>query len=49
MNKVASKLNWNRMLGFEQIADTRFAAPAESARLGAKVGGKVDMKVGIKA
>jgi hypothetical protein len=32
------------MLGFEQIADARSAA-MDSAKLGAKIGGKTDIKV----
>jgi hypothetical protein len=40
MTKLATKLNRTRMLGFEQIADTRFTSIDTSAKLGAKVGGK---------
>ncbi len=45
MNKISSKLDWNRMLGFEQVADTRLAA---SAKLGAKVGDKGGATIGAK-
>ena len=43
MNKIASKLDWTRMLGFEQIADTR-----ATAKVGNKVGVKVGVKLGVK-
>jgi hypothetical protein len=42
---MSSKLDWNRMLGFEQVADTRLAA---SAKLGAKVGDKGGATIGAK-
>jgi hypothetical protein len=41
--KLASKLDWGRMLGFEQIIEVR-----ESASLGPKVGTKTGQKVGNK-
>jgi hypothetical protein len=44
---MSSKLDWTRMLGFEQIADTRNADKA-NARLDAKVGNKVGGKIGTK-
>lgn len=47
MNKISSKLDWNRMLGFEQVADTR-AALEQDGKLGAKVGGKAGLKLGAK-
>ena len=40
---ISAKLDWNRMLGFEQITEAR-----ESKGLGAKVGQKVGQKVGVK-
>jgi hypothetical protein len=43
----SSKLDWTRMLGFEQIADTRVADQGD-AKLHAKVGQKVGQKVGSK-
>jgi hypothetical protein len=45
--RLAAKLDWNRMLGFEQIADARQAMRDESA-FGPKVGLKAGVKVGIK-
>ena len=45
MKKLSSKLDWNRMLGFEQIAGER----SQTAKLEAKVGIKpVDMRIGAK-
>lgn len=59
MNKPASKLDWNRMLGFEQITEMRQSRPNEplapkvgvktGVKLGTKIGGKIGLKVGIKA
>lgn len=49
VNKISSKLDWNRMLGFEQVAANRVAAQEESAKLGAKVGVKLGVKLGVKA
>ena len=46
VNKIASKLDWNRMLGFEQVAANRLAVQEESAKLGAKVGAKIGDKGG---
>jgi hypothetical protein len=48
MNRIASKLDWTRMLGFEQIADSRIAAQDRNAKLDPKVGIKVGLKVGVK-
>lgn len=47
MQKLSSKLDWTRMLGFEQIADTRNVVQ-EGAKLDAKVGLKVGVKLGTK-
>ena len=44
MQGIGSKLDWSRMLGFEQVADRR----TTNAKLGAKVGGKVGSKAGLK-
>ena len=38
-----SKLDWSRMLGFEQVIDRR-SNKREGARLGAKIGGKPGLK-----
>jgi hypothetical protein len=46
MDKISAKLDWNRMLGFEQVAEDR--AALRDGRVGAKVGGKVGVKVGVK-
>jgi hypothetical protein len=48
VQKLSSKLDWTRMLGFEQIAETRDAVQ-EGAKLDAKVGLKVGVKLGVKA
>ena len=48
MQKIASKLDWTRMLGFEQIADNRAAAQDRNSRIDAKVGGKIGSKPGLK-
>ena len=48
MNKLASKLDWTRMLGFEQVADARSALAETNGKLGAKVGGKIGDKLGLK-
>jgi hypothetical protein len=46
---IATKLDWNRMLGFEQVPEARQAIRDESAApLGAKVGEKLGDKVGLK-
>lgn len=47
MRSISAKLDWNRMLGFEQIAGDR-AALRNSGKLDAKVGVKVGVKVGAK-
>jgi hypothetical protein len=43
---ISSKLDWSRMLGFEQVAAERTV----NAKLGSKVGGKpaISAKVGVK-
>jgi hypothetical protein len=39
--KLADRLDWNAMLGFEQVVDSRESLGSDgSERLGAKVGGK---------
>ena len=43
MQGIGSKLNWSRMLGFEQVTDQR-STRREGARLGAKIGGKGGLK-----
>ena len=54
MKKEASKLDWNRMLGFEQITDVRKLAgtdplgPKIGSKIGGKVGNKIGQKVGLK-
>lgn len=51
MQGVTSKLDWSRMLGFEQIADDRAAGkldPRNAAKVGGKPGIKSGIKVGIK-
>ncbi len=46
---LSAQLDWNNLLGFEQIAGERDAIRREiSGRLGAKVGNKVGEKVGVK-
>ena len=47
MQRISERLDWNRMLGFEQIAAERTAL-REGNRLDAKVGVKVGVKVGAK-
>lgn len=43
--KLADRLDWNGMLGFEQVVDSRESLRSESSeRLGAKVGGKPGVK-----
>ena len=43
--KLADRLDWNEMLGFEQVVDNRESLRSEgSERLGAKVGGKPGIK-----
>jgi hypothetical protein len=46
MKKAGSKLDWNKMLGFEQITDIRQASNSE--QLGPKVGVKTGIKLGTK-
>ncbi|MEO7635005.1 MAG: hypothetical protein ABIS38_05095 [Sphingomicrobium sp.] len=53
MDNPTTKLDWTRMLGFEQIADGRGATgQAQRAPLEAKVGGKptptIDARIGAK-
>lgn len=48
MQGISAKLDWTRMLGFEQIAADR-SALAKSEKLDAKVGAKVGAKLGAKA
>ena len=39
--KLADRLDWNAMLGFEQVVDSRESLGSDGGeRLGAKVGGK---------
>jgi hypothetical protein len=45
---ISAKIDWNRMLGFEQISEARESVRDDSARLAAKVGNKVGEKVGLK-
>ena len=44
-SSVSKKLDWNRLLGFEQVAGERSAI---GGRIGGKVGEKVGEKVGTK-
>ncbi len=49
--KLASKLDWNRLLGFEQIVETRDSialAPKVGTKTGLKLGQKTGNKVGLK-
>ena len=46
---MSAKLDWNQMLGFEQIPEVRDVIRAESSTLGAKVGQKTGTKAGLKA
>lgn len=48
MRNISSKLDWTRMLGFEQIADSRLVDQESDAKLDAKVGTKVGAKLGGK-
>ncbi len=45
--ETGSKLDWSRMLGFEQIVDRRSTA-RKTITLSAKVGGKIGNKAGVK-
>jgi hypothetical protein len=47
--KLADRLDWNSMLGFEQIVDNRESlGMADQDRLGAKTGGKPAEGIGTK-
>ena len=48
MHKLSSKLDWTRMLGFDQVASNRLAVKTNGGKLDAKVGGKIGGKPGIK-
>jgi hypothetical protein len=43
---TAAKLDWNRLLGFEQIAPDR--AAIRDSRIASKVGVKLGVKIGVK-
>ena len=43
MQQLGSKLDWSRMLGFEQVTDQRSTA-RHSGKLGAKIGNKPGLK-----
>jgi hypothetical protein len=50
---ISTRLDWNRMLGFEQIAAERRALHGKlgskvGVKLGVKVGGKIGVKIGSK-
>lgn len=48
-SRISDRLDWNRMLGFEQIPEARTSIRDETAtRLGAKVGNKLGGKIGSK-
>ena len=48
-NKLADRLDWNAMLGFEQIVDSRDSLRVASQdRLGTKSGGKPTEAIGTK-
>ena len=47
MQSISAKLDWNRILGFDQIASDRKVL-RESGRLDPKVGLKVGVKLGLK-
>jgi hypothetical protein len=52
-SRVSRKLDWDRMLGFEQITEERDSIRDEATRtlspkVGRKVGGKAGLKTGIK-
>ena len=48
-SRISKKLDWNKMLGFEQIVEARDSLRDEgTTQLGAKVGEKVGEKVGVK-
>lgn len=46
--KLASRLDWSEMLGFEQIVANRGAVRWSGHRVGAKIGGKPGFKIGLK-
>jgi hypothetical protein len=51
--RIATKLDWNRMLGFEQVPEAREDIRSEaggplSAKVGQKVGVKTGTKIGLK-
>jgi hypothetical protein len=58
MNKaaVSAKLDWDELLGFDQISDARTLirkemsafAPKVGSKVGNKVGNKVGVKIGVK-
>ena len=48
MQKISSKLDWTRMLGFEQIAEDRSTIQDRDCKIAAKVGGKMGVKRGQK-
>lgn len=45
-SSISAKLDWNRLLGFEQVAEDRVSDEADLA--GTKVGSKLGQKVGVK-
>ena len=48
-SRLSARIDWNRMLGFEQIADARDSIRETASRMpGPKVGQKVGEKVGVK-
>ena len=52
-SRVSEKLDWKRMLGFEQITEVRELLRHETpgglgAKVGTKTGSKVGEKVGVK-
>ena len=52
MNRgISTKLDWNRLLGFEQVAADREALRGSrlGSKVGTKVGGKIGVKVGLKS
>lgn len=47
--KLADRLDWNEMLGFEQVVDSRGSIRSDAGqRLGAKVGEKPGIKPTLK-
>jgi hypothetical protein len=51
MNRgISTKLDWNRLLGFEQVAADREAIRGSrlGSKVGTKVGGKIGVKIGVK-